>query len=125
MSKPPRQSRSWNSHRLAVRWGLWVSCLLSLWLGAGLSQAASLPLNQVPEPLKAWVPWVMHDEPRWQCPHPFDEAQHRTCVWPGVLQLQVDKSGGRFSQVWHAVHEDWVALPGEAKWWPQDVVLDG
>ena len=125
MSKPSRQSRSWKSHRVALRLVRWISCLLSLWLWAGLSQAASLPLNQVPEPLKAWVPWVMHDEPRWQCPHPFDEAQHRTCVWPGVLQLQVDNRGGRFSQVWHAVHEDWVALPGEAKWWPQDVVLDG
>lgn len=108
-------------HRL--RTCVWA--LLSLSLVAGRVSAQELSPSQVPEPLKPWVSWVMHGNTDWQCPPEFNDASHRLCSWPGVLQLQVHARGGRFSQRWHGVRDDWVGLPGEAKWWPQDVLLDG
>lgn len=116
VSPPPLRNRLGMWLR-AFSWAL--ACL------GGLVGAAPLEPSQVPEPLKPWVPWVMHDAPEWQCPHSFDEAQRRFCAWPGVLQLAVDGRGGRFNQRWHGVREDWVALPGEGRWWPQEVLLDG
>ena len=100
-----------------------VACLLGL--VAGAAAAEGLAPAQVPDPLKPWVPWVMHDAPQWQCPHAFDGTEPRFCAWPGALQLGVDARGGRFSQRWYGVREDWVGLPGEGHWWPQDVLLDG
>ncbi len=124
MTKPSPARRPWLAWHL-VHAFLWVLLSLALSLVAGRASAQGMSPSQLPEPLKAWVPWVMHGDADWQCPPEFNDATQRRCSWPGVLQLQVTARGARFSQRWHGVREDWVALPGEAKWWPQEVLLDG
>jgi len=78
---------------------------------------------QVPAPLEAWVPWVMHGHPEYDC------AQLRpsvyTCGWPGELSVEVADSEGRFRLgVWLDRAVD-VRLPGDGERWPQDVTADG
>jgi len=79
---------------------------------------------QVPEPLRPWVDWVLHDAPQAHCPFLFNAPQ-RQCAWPARLELEVDESGGEFTQQWQLYAESWVQLPGDDGHWPQSVTVDG
>lgn len=107
--------RSWH-HLLAI------AALLAL---GAIAQAGPLPLRDVPDPLKSWVPWVLQGEETFGCPHLAQDGEQRHCAWPGVLQLKVTAGGASFSQSWQAWRSTWVRLPGEVKQWPQNVLLDG
>ncbi len=81
----------------------------------------------VPQELQDWVPWVLHGEEYRNCPffmnsEPKGESQH-VCAWPGRLNLDVDSSGGRFSQRWQIYQDSWVILPGDTNNWPQNVTV--
>ena len=104
-------------YRLA---GLLVFCLLTV-----VGRAAPLPPEAVPDSLREWLPWVLHDDREWQCP--FANASHeRLCEWPSRLELKVDASGGEFSQHWQVYGETWVALPGgDYLAWPMEVEAGG
>jgi hypothetical protein len=78
----------------------------------------------VPEPLRPWVDWVLHDAPQAQCPFLFNAAQ-RQCAWPARLELEVDNAGGGFTQQWQLYGESWLHLPGDAEHWPQSVTVNG
>ncbi len=97
--------------------------LAALLLGLVPSAASAAPLSpaEVPEPLKAWVPWVLHDLPGAACPYVHASTQERRCSWPSRLELALDDLRGEFVQDW-LVHETaWVPLPGDDKRWPQEV----
>jgi hypothetical protein len=83
------------------------------------------PLETVPEPLRPWVGWVLHDVPDHACPPQYNSAGSKHCVWAGRLELQLGNAGGTFSQTVKAYRKTWYALPGEAGMWPQNVTLDG
>lgn len=87
--------------------------------------AAPFPRTDVPEPLKAWVPWVLDGVPEAGCPHLFNDTDTRACVWPGALGLTANASGAGFTQEWQVFRDGWVPLPGDAKHWPQSVTVDG
>ena len=76
----------------------------------------------VPEPLKPWVPWVLHGHEQARCPV-IEGAPH--CAWPGPLALVVTATGGTFEQRWALVTQTAITLPGSADHWPQDVTVDG
>jgi len=78
----------------------------------------------VPEQLRAWVPWVLHGHEEIRCPALHDNAKKRLCAWPGRLDLALSSKGGTFSQSWTIYTEGWIALPGDAKHWPQTVRVD-
>lgn len=99
-----------------------IACLMLVLPDA---HAGPLPLRDVPDPLKSWVPWVLQGEETFGCPHLAQDGEQRHCAWPGVLQLKVSASGASFNQSWQAWRSTWVRLPGEAKQWPQNVLLDG
>ncbi len=88
---------------------------------------AAAPLNpaDVPEPLKPWVPWVLHGHEGLTCPRTHDgQALH--CVWPSRLELKATADSARFQldvQVFGA--PAMVELPGEVGRWPHDVVAAG
>jgi hypothetical protein len=91
-----------------------------------LAHAAPLPRQDVPDPLKSWVPWVMHGHEMLACPGAFNGAQQRACIWPSLLELQAMPSGATFRlevQVFGA--QAWVDLPGEPGRWPQALQLNG
>lgn len=87
--------------------------------------AGVMTIDDIPEVLAPWVPWVLHGEPEHQCPTQYLGATSSQCYWAGKTTLNLDKTGGRFSQRWEVVYPQWLALPGGDKQWPQDVVVDG
>jgi hypothetical protein len=105
--------------------------LTALPLGAG----AQPPSVAVPSPLEPWVPWVLQGHEAQRCPFLHDGAadgagdgaqvQAGACAWPTALSLALEERGGRFTQSWRLFARGRVALPGDAKRWPQDVTLDG
>ncbi len=101
-------------------WILFIGLLLGSPAGAG-----PLAVEDVPEPLQPWVPWVLHGHEQRSCPFLSDQARQRECVWPGRLELRLTGNGGRFSQGWQLLHQGWTRLPGNAKHWPQDVSVNG
>jgi hypothetical protein len=94
--------------------------LLGLWL----LLAAPLPAQDVPPPLRDWQGWVLHDVPQHDCPFLATQAPNagsHQCAWPGRLALDAGKDGGRFGLDVHVDAPSWVALPGDARSWPQQV----
>lgn len=94
--------------------------LLGLWL----LLAVPLPAQEVPPPLRDWQGWVLHDMPQHDCPFLATQAPNagnRLCAWPGRLMLDAGKDGGRFSLDLRVDAPSWVALPGDARSWPQQV----
>lgn len=99
---------------------LWIVCLIPFSLFAK-------PLNpqDVPEPLKPWVGWVLHDNEQRVCPLLYNNADSRRCAWPSRLELNLDEQAGTFAASWQVDAESWVLLPGDSALWPQQVALDG
>jgi hypothetical protein len=94
-----------------------------LWLLIALPSLA----QDVPPPLRDWQAWVLHDVPQHDCPFlagrmPGDGSYR--CAWPGRLTVEADKDGGRFRLDVHVDAASWVALPGDARNWPQQVSID-
>ncbi|WP_181389665.1 hypothetical protein [Leucothrix pacifica] len=99
-------------------------CLLFSLLLINLSAlAAPMTTEQVPEPLKPWVDWVLQDDTQRNCPYLYN-SQSRACSWPSQLQLQLSESGGTFNQQWQVFDETLIRLPGDSEHWPQSVRSD-
>lgn len=92
---------------------------------AASALAGPLPRDQVPEPLRPWVDWVLRGHEQEQCPFLEGSSDRRRCVWPSRLVLDLDEKSGRLAQQWRVHREDWVPLPGDPTRWPQDVRVDG
>ena len=107
-----------------------------IWLGltAGATGAVAAPSTpggrapappSVPDALRAWIPWVMHDHEEELCPTIGDGDDENVCAWGGRLELSLGGGGGRFSQTWELFAEGPIPLPGGAAQWPLDVKVDG
>jgi hypothetical protein len=87
-------------------------------------QAKPLTAAQVPEPLQAWIDWVLQDVDDYQCPILYNSGKQRRCSWPARLQLNFDDSKGKFAMHWQVYAETWVQLPGSQKNWPQNITVN-
>jgi len=96
--------------------------LLVLLLFPGVFASAETP---IPEPLQPWRDWVLQQHPTQGCPLAWSGLNQPVCAWPGRLLLDVDARGARFVQQWQLYREDWVVLPGEARFWPREVRVNG
>jgi len=102
--------------------------LLAALLLIPVMSAASDPY--VPPALEEWKDWVLHGQEWRECPMRHDGSSalsnHRYCAWPGTLSLDVDEQGARFTQTWTVYGEaQEVPLPGEPRYWPDAVRVDG
>jgi hypothetical protein len=103
--------------------------VLTLLAAASVSSAARSDVY-VPDDLRPWLGWILHDREYLDCPFYFDQRQSGRdvfiCAWPGELKLDVDGTGARFSQPW-AVYasEQWLPLPGDGNVWPEQVTANG
>lgn len=86
--------------------------------------ADKLTREEVPEPLKPWVDWVLYGQEQQSCTHAFNNQNQRFCAWPSTLKISINKEGGEFSQQWQVITESWVRLPGNDKQWPEGVEID-
>lgn len=104
-----------------------TSVLVAVMLAASALCARAEPLrrDEVPEPLRPWVGWVLHGAQRSLCPVLLGQDGESRCAWPGKLDLALDDHGGRFTQSWTVDVETAVALPGGPGRWPEDVKVDG
>ncbi|NOT83596.1 MAG: hypothetical protein HOP02_02205 [Methylococcaceae bacterium] len=96
--------------------------LISLW---GIP-AASQPLTpeQVPEPLKPWINWVLQGDTNHNCAFIYNQFEQKYCSWPGQLTLTLNNTQGSFSGFWQVDQESWVLLPGDEEYWPQQVTIN-
>jgi hypothetical protein len=86
------------------------------------SRAAALDAEDVPEPLRPWLPWVLEQLGDSVCP---ELPEGPVCAWPGRLELELSESGGRFRLAVSLDRRARVVLPGGDKQWPQEVLVDG
>jgi len=101
-----------------------AACLAALFL-AHTSAAEPLAREDVPEPLRPWVDWVLRGHEAETCPF-LTQLGNRECVWPGRLSLALDASGGTFEQDVFVAAATHVELPGsEDGPWPEDVRAGG
>ena len=98
----------------------WI-LVLFIWLVASGVKAAPLQPAEVPEPLKPWVPWVLHGVTQLQCPYVHASSDLRRCTWPSRLELTLTDQRGEFVQEWLVYETTWVPLPGDDQRWPQEV----
>ncbi|QSA96713.1 hypothetical protein [Methylococcus sp. EFPC2] len=87
--------------------------------------AAPLAPADVPEPLKPWVGWVLHDEEERLCAALAGQPDIHRCLWPSKLGLALDERGGSFDLRVQVDAAGWLRLPGDPQRWPTDVSLDG
>ncbi|HGG57701.1 MAG TPA: hypothetical protein ENK31_07895, partial [Nannocystis exedens] len=83
--------------------------------------AAPMTLEEVPETLRPWVAWVLHDQLEASCPYLEGSTDARRCLWPSRLKLVLAEKEGTFEQRWQVHERAWVPLPGDAERWPFEV----
>lgn len=102
-----------------------VVALLLFSLAARAQAPDGLAPSDVPEPLRPWVDWVRAEDPTRDCPL-LAGGSGRSCVYSGVLTLDVGPNAARFLQGFEIFGDGaWVPLPGDAALRPQDVRADG
>ncbi len=104
-----------------------MRCLSLIFILLSLSfnlVAKTLNKEDVPEPLKPWVHWVLFDEKKRDCPFVYNNYNNKKCAWPAHLELNINKNKARFSQSWQVFEASWVTLPGDKKHWPQSVSIN-
>jgi len=89
------------------------------------AHAERMGREQVPEPLRPWIDWVLHGRDELRCPFLHGAGATRQCTWPSRLVLELDDRGGRFAQEWLVERTAWVPLPGDEERWPLDVRVNG
>ncbi len=103
---------------------LLLSLALPLGLLAATLQAEPLKPEDVPDPLKPWIDWVLKGHEDRACPFLYQSDKQRRCAWPAELDLDLAERRGSFTQSWQVYRESWVTLPGDEKHWPQTVTVD-
>ncbi|WP_162232394.1 hypothetical protein [Methylogaea oryzae] len=78
------------------------------------THARPLSPDQVPEPLRTWIPWVLQGHEQSRCPFLFDDHATALCAWPGPLDLRLDAHGGAFRLNWQVYAAARCRCPGKA-----------
>ncbi|MEI7996617.1 MAG: hypothetical protein WCH01_17105, partial [Methylococcaceae bacterium] len=99
--------------------------LLGILFFASYTQAKPLTPEQVPEPLKPWINWVVQDNPGRACPFLYNSYEQKRCSWPTQLTLDLTSAKGLFSTSWKVYKDSWVSLPGDSQHWPLNVTVNG
>ena len=105
-----------------------ASWLLALLFSASVA-AQPAPESAIPPALKDWRAWALKDLEYRSCPFLASSTGSNPtdfiCAWPGRLTLSTTADGAAFSIRWRVEAQSWIALPGDAEYWPQQVQVDG
>ncbi len=105
--------------KVAATAGLVLLVWVVISAGTG-STIAAQPVD-IPDALKPWREWVLHDTPDRTCPTRFDNGAIRRCWWPSRLSLAAGDQGGLFEMQVSVYAPTWVPLPGDEAHWPESV----
>jgi hypothetical protein len=88
------------------------------------SPALAAASDGVPEVLRPWIDWTLHDVSDARCPR-LDGGE-RNCGFASSMSLSIEESGASF-RIRASAFRDGVPLelPGQAGSWPQNVRVDG
>lgn len=81
--------------------------------------------QDIPEALKPWKSWVLYGKETYACPRAYNASDEFFCVWPEMLDLDLNDSGGSFKQKITVFSSSHVPLPGDSTFWPLSVSVDG
>ena len=100
------------------------ACLVALLGGLICSGAMAQPMRveEVPESLRAWVPWVLHGNTTAGCVRHGDDF---LCDWTTELSLTMNERTGSFALTALADNQTDIMLPGTGASFPQHVRVDG
>ncbi|PWF55646.1 hypothetical protein [Massilia glaciei] len=101
-----------------------LASALGLLLAASAA-AGPLTKDETPAPLRPWTEWVLHENTDRACPYFYNDSETRRCSWPASIELVLDAKGGSFEQTIQVYKPLWVALPGNAEFWPLEVKIGG
>ncbi|MDE0226953.1 MAG: hypothetical protein OXP28_17720 [Gammaproteobacteria bacterium] len=79
----------------------------------------------VPDELRQWREWVLHEHPEVACPIAATDGERTGCAWIRELGLDVGKDGAAFRLEARLFAESDVPLPAVRQSWPRDVRVDG
>lgn len=79
--------------------------------------------ESIPEELKPWMDWVLKDQPDAGCPILYNKNQ-KLCAYPEQLKININDRNGDFEQSWNIHGNSWIPLPGDQKYWPQNVTVN-
>ena len=80
----------------------------------------------VPKELEPWKKWVLEGKPNMRCPFIGNSPQaQRICAWSSPLVLSADSSGAKFSVDWTLYDSAKIPLPGNSRYWPEGVEVNG
>ncbi len=82
--------------------------------------------HPVPDPLKPWLDWSIWEvAPIRNCATPFNNPQEPIPFWMSTLNLQATNTGAAFSVATSVSTRSWIPLPGDDRYWPQHVLVNG
>lgn len=102
---------------------IWLLAIMLLFFSS-IASARPLTPEQVPEPLKPWVNWVLQHDPARNCPFLYNSYEQKRCSWPTQLSLDITPEKGAFTISWKVYQESWLSLPGDHNYWPLNVTAN-
>lgn len=82
-----------------------------------------LHASETPKSLEEWKPWVLEKHPEMNCPILFND-NIRTCAWNSELRIAATNTGATFTLRTETFSEQWISLPGNSTFWPQQINLN-
>jgi hypothetical protein len=75
----------------------------------------------IPEALEPWRQWVLETHPEQACSK-HQHSGEALCTWLQHLSFDVETNGAGFRLSVHAQNDAWIPLPGDALYWPTNVL---
>ena len=104
---------------------VFLASILLLCTSAASTCAATASEPYVPEQLKPWVDWVLHAHPDHACPREHANGSITDCQWTRSLDVDVSSSELTFVLQTTLFAAADVILPGDERFWPQNVNASG
>ncbi len=79
----------------------------------------------VPPVLEEWVDWVLFEQEDKLCTIRSDNPDRQYCSWPSKIKIQINDDGAAFTQLYQIESKSLVSLPGDGKFWPRNVSVNG
>ncbi|RLA07891.1 MAG: hypothetical protein DRQ51_04490 [Gammaproteobacteria bacterium] len=98
--------------------------LLGILFFTSFDLMAKTDLSSVPESLKDWVPWVLDNDKKINCPYVFNDKKIQICEWQTNLELDIKENNTTFKQYIKRYNDGFSFIVGNIKNWPQNVITD-